>query len=137
MPRSNVTLSCSGVWIIKCFLSLIKGLKQGVLGIISSLLTLSFVQVSVWDICLVAQPATESKTTMRTKKCWISISNSMICSDIWHKYHEWYFEIVIRNFTSRRRVKFETILKYHEWYIYARYHVQIMLLFVYTTAKGL
>ena len=23
------------------------------------------------------------------------------CSDIWHKYHEWYFETVIRNFTSR------------------------------------
>ena len=31
----------------------------------------------------------------------ISIGNSMICSDIWHKYHEWYFEIVIRNFPSR------------------------------------
>ena len=31
------------------------------------------------------------------------------------------------------RVKFETILKYHEWYIYAKYHVQMMLLFVYTT----
>ena len=31
----------------------------------------------------------------------VSIGNSMICSDIWHKYHEWYFEIVIRNFTSR------------------------------------
>ena len=25
----------------------------------------------------------------------------MICSDIWHKYLEWYFKIVIRNFTSR------------------------------------
>ena len=22
--------------------------------------------------------------------------NNMICSDIWHKYHEWYFKIVIR-----------------------------------------
>ena len=31
----------------------------------------------------------------------------MICSDIWHKYDEWYFEIVIR----------ETTLKYHEWYL--------------------
>ena len=31
----------------------------------------------------------------------ISIGNSMICCDIWHKYHEWYFEIVILNFTSR------------------------------------
>ena len=30
----------------------------------------------------------------------IIIGNSMICSDIWHKYHGWYFEIVIRNFTS-------------------------------------
>ena len=36
----------------------------------------------------------------------ISIGNSMICSDIWHKHHESYFEIVIR----------ETILKNHEWY---------------------
>ena len=39
----------------------------------------------------------------------------MICSDIWDKYHEWYFKIVIQNFT---RVKFETILKYHNWYLY-------------------
>ena len=31
----------------------------------------------------------------------ISIGNTMICSDIWHKHHESYFEIVIRNFTSR------------------------------------
>ena len=26
------------------------------------------------------------------------IGNSMICSDIWHKYHGWYFKIVIGNF---------------------------------------
>ena len=56
----------------------------------------------------------------------ISIGNSMICSDIWHKYHEWYFEIVIRNF--------ETILKYHEWYL-CQISLQIMLLFVYTTTR--
>ena len=31
----------------------------------------------------------------------ICIGNYMIWSDIWHKYHEWYFEIVIHNFTSR------------------------------------
>ena len=31
----------------------------------------------------------------------ISIGNSMICSDISYKYHEWYFEIVIRNRTAR------------------------------------
>ena len=30
----------------------------------------------------------------------ISIGNNMICSDIWHKYHEWYFKIVKRNFTN-------------------------------------
>ena len=30
-----------------------------------------------------------------------SIENSMISRDIWHKYHEWYFKIVIHNFTSR------------------------------------
>ena len=30
----------------------------------------------------------------------IFIGNSIICRDIWHKYHEWYFKIVIRNFTS-------------------------------------
>ena len=36
-----------------------------------------------------------------TQEDGIRIGNSMICSDIWHKYHEWYFEIVIRNFTSR------------------------------------
>ena len=46
----------------------------------------------------------------------ICIGNSMVCSDICHKYHEWCFEIVIRNWAVRR-VKFETILKYHEWYL--------------------
>ena len=40
----------------------------------------------VWKNCLVDKE--------------ISIGNSMICSNIWHKYHEWYFEIIIRNFTS-------------------------------------
>ena len=32
-----------------------------------------------------------------------------------------------------RRVKFETTLKYHEWYLCQIDHVQIKLLFVYTT----
>ena len=39
----------------------------------------------------------------------------MICTDIWEKYDEWYFKIVIQNF---KRVKIETILKYHNWYLY-------------------
>ena len=59
----------------------------------------------------------------------ISIGNNMICSDIWHKYHKWYFEIVIRNVTSRLR-QFWNIMSG----TYAKYHMQIMLLFVYTTS---
>ena len=50
----------------------------------------------------------------------------MICCDIWHKYHEWYFEIVIPNF--------ETILKYHKWYLYhiLRTNHAIICLYYYT-----
>ena len=65
--------------------------------------------------------------------CKVCIGNSMICWDIWHKYHEWYFEIVSRNFMSH----------FGEWNlrqfwnirsgIYAKYHLQIMILFVDTT----
>ena len=65
----------------------------------------------------------------------ISIGNSMICSDIWHKYHEWYFNIVIRDFTSRlgewNLRQFWNITSG----IYAKYRVQIMLLFVYTSTR--
>ena len=32
----------------------------------------------------------------------VCIGNSMICSDIWHKDHERYFKIVVRNFKSRQ-----------------------------------
>ena len=31
----------------------------------------------------------------------VCIGNSMICCDIWHKYHKGYFEIVICNLASR------------------------------------
>ena len=52
----------------------------------------------------------------------------MICSDIWHKYHKWYFEIVRSNYCWNLR---------EFWNItsgtYVIYHVQIVLLFVYTT----
>ena len=51
----------------------------------------------------------------------------MICSDIWHKYQEWWFEIVIRNLRQFWNIKFG---------IYAKYHVQIMILFVYTTTHS-
>ena len=58
----------------------------------------------------------------------ISIGNSMICSDIWHKYHKRYFEIVIRNCEWNLR-QFWNITSG----VYAKYHIQIMLLFVYIT----
>ena len=61
-----------------------------------------------------------------SQKRVICIGNSMICSDIWHKYHEWYFEIVIGEWNLRQ---FWNITSG----IYAKYHAQIMLLFVYTT----
>ena len=55
---------------------------------------------------------------------WISVGNCMICSDIWHKYHEWYFEIGEWNLRQFWNITSG---------IYAKDHVQIMLLFVYTT----
>ena len=60
----------------------------------------------------------------------------MNSSDIWHKYHEWYFEIGIRNFTSRLASEIWDSFEISQVVfigIYAEYHVQIMLLFVYTT----
>ena len=88
--------------------------------------------VSWWQFCAVklAKSANYASSTFFFKKLviimLISIGNSMICSDIWHKYHEWYFEIVIRNLRQ-----FWNIMSG----IYAKYHVQIMLLFVYTTTR--
>ena len=53
-----------------------------------------------------------------------SIGNSMICSDIWHKYQECISKLLCVISPAVMWVKFETILKYH---------LQITLLFVYTT----
>ena len=65
-----------------------------------------------------------------------NIGNSMICSDIWHKYNKWYFEIVICNFTSRYASETDLGKFWNNASgIYAKYHVQIMLLFVYTTTR--
>ena len=45
------------------------------------------------------QPVTiQSVITLEVGK--ICTGYSMICSDIWRKYHEWYFKIVIHNLTS-------------------------------------
>ena len=59
----------------------------------------------------------------------------MICSDIGHKYREWYFKIVIRNFTSRYASEILDSFWNVTSGIYAKNHVQIMLLFVYTTTR--
>ena len=56
----------------------------------------------------------------------------MISGDIWHKHHEGISKLL--NVISRvdSRAKFETIWNIASG-IYAKYHVQIKLLFVYTT----
>ena len=54
----------------------------------------------------------------------------MISSDIWHKYHEWYFKIVTRNFTSRKESEIWDNFEISRVVIFAKYNVQIMLLFV-------
>ena len=61
----------------------------------------------------------------------ICIGYSRICSDIWHSHITKLLYPISR---AIRQVKFETILKYHGG-IYAKYHVQIMLLFVYATTS--
>ena len=52
------------------------------------------------------------------------IGNSMIFSDIWRKYHQLYFEIVIHNLGEWNLRQFWNITSG----ISAKYHVQIMLL---------
>ena len=69
-----------------------------------------------------------TKTSPNTFSGCICIGNSMIVSDIWHKYHEWYFEIGIRKGEWNLRQFWNITIG-----IDAKYHVQIMLLFVYTT----
>ena len=70
-------------------------------------------------LCLVSRITVLPANTTLSSVLTICIGNSMICSDIWHKYHEWYFEILLLYVISRavRQVKFETILKYYEWYL--------------------
>ena len=44
------------------------------------------------DLSRVAERVSPCKIALK----WICMGNSLISCDIWHKYHEWYFEIVIR-----------------------------------------
>lgn len=75
----------------------------------------------------------------------ITIGNSMICSDIWHKYYSWYFKIV-SNFTCLTARNYTQQFPNNTCGIYAKYHyklcyclykchIQIMLLFVYTITR--
>ena len=74
-------------------------------------------QVDIWTSWRSSRKIGECNPSDR-----VCIGNSMICRDIWHKYREWYFEIV-RQFWNISGG------------IYTKYHVQIMLLFVYTTTR--
>ena len=60
----------------------------------------------------------------------VCIGNTMISSDICHKYHEWYFEIHEQLGEWNLR-QFWNITSD----IYVKHHVQIMLLCVYTTTR--
>ena len=50
-------------------------------------------------------------------KCYVSIGNSMICSDICINITNDISKLSYVISRAVRRVKFETILKYHEWYL--------------------
>ena len=63
-----------------------------------------------------------------------SIGNIMICSDISHKYHERYFKIVAQFHEPSGQWNVRQFWNITSG-IYAKYHVQIMLLFVYTTTR--
>ena len=54
----------------------------------------------------------------------------MICSDIWHKYHESYFKTVIHNFTNRLGIEIWDKFEISRVGINAKYQVQIMLLYI-------
>ena len=62
-----------------------------------------------------------------------SIRNSMICSDIWHTTSDISKLLYIIS-QAVRRVNLRQFLNITSG-IYANYHVQIMLLFVYTTTR--
>ena len=63
------------------------------------------------------------------------IGNSMICSDIWHKYHEWYFKLVIRNFTSRLASEIWDNFEISRVVFTPNITHKIVLLFVYITTR--
>ena len=51
--------------------------------------------------CLVHFANISNDAYLCAMKFNVSTGNSTVCSDIWHEYHERYFETVKRNFTSR------------------------------------
>ena len=74
----------------------------------------------------------ERKEKKQENSSDISIGNSVICSDIWHKYiWKLLFYLTAREIWDNFEISLSGI--------YAKYHtIQIILLFVYTTSrKGL
>ena len=74
-------------------------------------------------------PVADKTTVVEYNVYRICIGNSVISSDIWHKYHEWYFEIVIRNLTQFWNIRSGIYAKYQDKSCY--------YLFILLTAKGL
>ena len=68
----------------------------------------------------------ERKEKKQENSSDISIGNSVICSDIWHKY---VLKIIVLRNGSWNLRQFWSITSG----IYAKYAIQIMLLLVYTT----
>ena len=53
--------------------------------------SINAVAVDKWAAELPPKWVKHKNNLSKYKKGLISIGNSMICSDIWHKHHEWYF----------------------------------------------
>ena len=77
-------------------------------------------------------PRLRHKKSKRWRNRPLCIGNIMICSDIWHKYHEWDAHPLVLYVISRAFRQIWNITSG----VYAKYQVQIMLLFVYTTTRN-
>ena len=78
---------------------------------------------------------TLSFVSINLHRCWPrewkhSIGNSMICSDTWHKYHDWYFEIEIwGNFEISRVVFVPNITCKSCYYLFILIPAKVFLIF--------
>ena len=125
-PRSTFTFKCGLSYIISNLCTRVK-------------FACKWNRDNVWKVEKIEKVERRSTFTFTRDTSYslyfICIDNSMICSDIWHKYHKWYFKIVIRNFTSCQASEIWDNFEIDTSGFYAKYHVQIMLLFVYNTTR--